>query len=174
VDVEGVKGHIDCYIDGVLVDVKSASPHGFKKFRKSTLHLDDPFGYIGQLKAYAHAEEQTTFAWLALDKVSGELALLQYDTENKEAHYAKALDWDVAERVRHVKQMVSVVQAPVICYAPKSEGSSGNFILDSGCVYCEYRTHCWPEVRQFAYSGGHKFFTTVAKEPRVVEVPHGF
>ena len=32
VTVNGVDGHIDCVIDGELVDVKSASPYGFKKF----------------------------------------------------------------------------------------------------------------------------------------------
>jgi hypothetical protein len=174
VEVEGVKGHIDCMIDGHLVDIKSASPHGFKKFKKSTLHLDDPFGYIGQLKAYAHAKGETKFSWLAMDKVSGELSLLTYDTENPNAHYAKALEWSVVDRVNHLKSMVSVAQIPAVCYEPVSEGSSGNFILASGCVYCEYKNTCWPEVRQFAYQGGHKFFTTVAREPRVTEVPYGF
>ena len=33
VHVEGIKGHQDCKIDGVLVDCKSASLRGFDKFR---------------------------------------------------------------------------------------------------------------------------------------------
>ena len=32
VEVEGIKGHQDCKIDGILVDCKSASGYAFKKF----------------------------------------------------------------------------------------------------------------------------------------------
>ena len=55
VKLEGVTGHIDAIIDGVLVDVKSASDYGFKKFNEGTLLNDDPFGYIGQMSAYMEA-----------------------------------------------------------------------------------------------------------------------
>ena len=41
VEVGGVTGHIDGYIDGVLMDVKSCSSYGFKKFQRGTLHEDD-------------------------------------------------------------------------------------------------------------------------------------
>ncbi len=43
-EVEGIKGSMDCKIDGVLTDVKSASPYGFKKFKDGSLIDDDPFG----------------------------------------------------------------------------------------------------------------------------------
>ena len=56
VEVNGIKGSMDCKIDGVLTDVKSASPYGFKKFKDGSLINDDPFGYIDQIKGYAHAE----------------------------------------------------------------------------------------------------------------------
>ena len=47
---------MDCKIDGIVTDVKSASSFGFKKFKDGQLGLvDDPFGYIDQIKAYAHA-----------------------------------------------------------------------------------------------------------------------
>ena len=54
--IEGIKGHIDGKIDGIVVDVKSASDFGFKKFKYNNLHTDDPFGYIGQLSGYVQAE----------------------------------------------------------------------------------------------------------------------
>ena len=53
VEVEGVKGHQDCFIDGVLVDCKSASGRGYTKFKYNNLASDDPFGYISQISAYA-------------------------------------------------------------------------------------------------------------------------
>ena len=37
VEVEGIKGHQDCKIDGVLVDCKSASGYAFKKFANNRL-----------------------------------------------------------------------------------------------------------------------------------------
>lgn len=43
-EVEGIQGSMDCKIDGVVTDVKSASSFGFKKFRDGTLINDDPFG----------------------------------------------------------------------------------------------------------------------------------
>ena len=33
VDVDGVKGHMDCKIDGEVIDIKTASGFAFKKFR---------------------------------------------------------------------------------------------------------------------------------------------
>jgi len=58
--VEGVKGSMDARIDGRLVDIKSTSTFGFKKFKDATLAYDDPFGYLAQLKAYAHSEGYST------------------------------------------------------------------------------------------------------------------
>ena len=50
-EVEGVRGSMDARIDGRLVDIKSTSTYGFKKFKDATLAFDDPFGYVAQLKA---------------------------------------------------------------------------------------------------------------------------
>ena len=47
--VSDIVGHIDGVVDGVLIDVKSTSPHSFKKFKDGTLRNDDPFAYISQL-----------------------------------------------------------------------------------------------------------------------------
>ena len=55
VTLEGVVGHQDSIIDGVLVDVKSASGMGFDKFKYNRLTEDDPFGYVAQVSAYATA-----------------------------------------------------------------------------------------------------------------------
>ena len=53
IDVDGVLGHIDAIVDGVLVDVKSASPYGYKKFKYNSVVEDDPFGYTQQLAGYS-------------------------------------------------------------------------------------------------------------------------
>lgn len=173
--VEGVKGHMDGRIDGVLMDVKSCSSFGFKKFRNNTLHEDDPFGYIAQLKAYAHSEGDSTYGWLAMDKQNGTLAWLQYDESDTKAPYYKSIDWDVAERVRELKKMVEG-PIPSICYEDLPDGKSGNRKLAMGCSYCDYKFHCWPDVKAYHYSNGPRYLTHVEKEPRVdaVIVPKEF
>ena len=42
---------------------------------------DDPFGYIDQIKAYAHSEGETQVGWLTMDKANGHLTYLKYDLE---------------------------------------------------------------------------------------------
>ncbi len=176
VEVEGVKGHIDGYIDGVLMDVKSCSSFGFRKFKRNELHKDDPFGYIAQLRSYAHAEGQDTYGWLAMDKTTGELAWLQYHEPAPEgAPYKDALDWDVVERVQRVKKMVAG-PLPAVCYEEIPDGKSGNMQLASGCRFCDFKRECWPEMRPYRYSNGVRYLTKVVKEPRVAleDLPSGF
>ena len=171
--VGGVKGHMDGRIDGVLMDVKSCSSFGFKKFSQNTLHADDPFGYIAQLKAYAHSEGDSTYGWLAMDKQNGTLAWLQYDEDNKSANYAESISYNIAERVEDVKELV-LGDLPKVCYSPVPDGKSGNMKLPMGCSYCSYKHECYPELRTFWYSTGPRYLTKVAKAPKVMEIPDEF
>lgn len=175
VEVEGVKGHIDGRLDGVLFDVKSASSYGFKKFRYNKLHESDDFGYIDQIKAYACAEGDTKYGWLAMDKQNGTLAWLQYDESKLNAPYAQAVNWDAAERVRDIKKMLGG-PLPSHCHKPVPDGKSGNEKLVSGCVYCDFREVCWPDAVAYSYSSGPRYLTKVVKEPRVGNItpPEGF
>jgi hypothetical protein len=75
VHVNGIKGHQDCVIDGVLVDCKSASGRSFEKFSKNKLYSDDPFGYIAQISAYAEGNGVDEAAFLAIDKQNGNICL---------------------------------------------------------------------------------------------------
>jgi hypothetical protein len=173
--VAGVKGHMDGRLDGVLFDVKSCSSFGFKKFKYNTLHKSDDFGYIPQLKAYAHSEGDTVYGWLAMDKQNGSLAWLEYDESDTGAPYAAAIKYDVEARVNYLKKLVGSDLLPAVCYAPVEDGKSGNMRLDTGCAYCDYRATCWPNAQAYSYSGGVKYLTKVVREPRVEkELPEGF
>jgi hypothetical protein len=174
VEVEGVTGHIDCRIDGVLVDVKSSSSYGFKKFRNNELHKDDAFGYIGQLKAYAYAEGDTEYAWLAMDKANGNLAVLKYDETDTTSAYYDDVNWDVSERVREIKKLVESNVVPSVCYEPVPDGKSGNMKLDTGCSYCDFKHTCWPDVQTYLYANGPRYLTKVVQEPRVMGLPSEF
>jgi hypothetical protein len=167
VHVDGVAGHQDSVIDGVLVDCKSASGFGFEKFRKNNLIEDDPFGYVAQISAYAQANGIDTAAFLAINKSTGEICLSklhQMDMINAEA------------RVKHLKNIVGKDSLPDKCYTDIPDGKSGNRSLAVGCVYCNYKQTCWADsnqgkgLRVFKYAKGNKFLTQVVREPDVEEV----
>mgnify|MGYP003630614030 CR=1 FL=1 len=173
-EVEGIKGHMDCRIDGIVTDVKSTSSYGFKKFKDGSLAFDDPFGYIDQIKAYAYSENETKFGWLAMDKQNGHLTFLQYDLEDTQAPVYEVLKEDIAERIRHVKKVVTAKERPEQCYELIPDGKSGNLKLAIGCSYCHFKKSCYPELRVFSYSTGPRFLVEVKNEPKVAEIEKAF
>ena len=169
-EVNGIKGSMDCKIDGVVTDVKSTSTYGFKKFKEGTLAFDDAFGYIAQIKGYAHAEGDTKFGWLAMDKQNGHLTYLMYDSEDEFAPVYEKISYDIEDRIKHVKNMVQQETPPDVCYEAVPEGKSGNQKLAVGCSYCAFKKQCWPNVRGFAYSTGPRYLVEVVNEPKVPEI----
>ena len=68
IKVSGIKGHMDCVIDGEVVDIKTASGYAFKKFKDGTLAENDMFGYMAQLAGYEQAQGTDKGGFLALNK----------------------------------------------------------------------------------------------------------
>lgn len=172
VEVDGIKGSMDCKIDGVLTDVKSSSPYGFKKFKDGSLIDNDPFGYVEQIKGYAHAEGETKFGWLVMDKTNGHLTYLKYDMEDESQWYWSKLNFfSSPERIKNIKEVVKQPNPPKKCYGHIPDGKSGNMKLGTGCSYCSYKYTCWEGgLRTFIYSNGPRYLTFVAREPDVLEV----
>ena len=168
VDLDGIKGHIDCKINGTLLDVKSASPYAFQKFKQGTLRENDAFGYYGQLSGYVEAEGGGEGGWLAMDKVSGELALLLESSDMLEFEQPRAL-------IQNQREAVAKDSPPPRCYDAVPDGKSGNMALPVGCSYCKFKEHCWKDanggkgLRTFFYSNKPKFLTKVVREPKVPE-----
>jgi len=166
VEIEGVKGHQDAMIDGVLVDCKSASGYGFEKFKSNTLMQDDPFGYIAQISAYAEANGVDKAAFLVIDKSTGEICLSQVESMEM---------INATNRVKHLKNIVGKDEIPDRCYSPIADGKSGNYRLPVGCVYCKHKYICWSDTNQgkglrvFNYAKGKRFLVQVTKEPDVPE-----
>ena len=172
VEVDGIKGSMDCKIDGVLTDVKSASSYGFKKFKDGSLVNDDPFGYIDQIKGYAHAEGTTDIGWLVMDKTNGHLTYLKYDMADESQWYWSKLNFfSIPERIKNIKKVVESDTPPERCYETIPDGKSGNMKLAVGCSYCAYKHDCWGEdLRTFLYSNGPRYLTQVVHLPNVIEV----
>lgn len=168
VEVDGIVGHIDAIVDDVVVDVKSASSYAFKKFKNGTLQDDDPFGYYDQLGGYSHALDLPG-AWLAIDKQTGSLALLEAPKADLEA-------LDTPGRIEHMKGVLDASEPPERCYEPVPEGKSGNMKLSTGCSYCAFKQDCWKDsngglgLRTFIYSTGPVSFVHIEAEPRTQEI----
>lgn len=170
-EIAGIKGHRDCVIDGVVVDVKSASSQAFKKFENGTLASNDSFGYIGQLQSYIHAAKDDPVVtrkdvggFLVLDKTLGHFCL--------DLHYRDD-ELDLQQMYEHKKDLVSREQPPERAYTDIPEGASGNLKLQMNCGYCAHKFECWPGVRGFAYSNGPVYLTKVEKLPKVPEITNG-
>ena len=162
VEVNGVIGHIDAVIDGVLIDIKSCSGFAFKKYQTGKLHEDDPFGYRHQLSAYAHALGIKKAALWVINKETGEQLLYNF----QERDFT-----DVVPRVEFLKEAISCSNPPNREYGEELDGKSGNKKLGINCRYCSHKHNCWGEiVRVFQYSTGEVYLTEVAREPNVPEI----
>lgn len=170
IELDGVKGHIDAMVDGVTVDVKSASSYSFKKFEDRTLLENDPFGYIGQIGGYANIlTPDSGAAFLVADKVHGDIGLMKVGPEITK-------EFEPGPRIEHLKKVISSEEMPPRCYPDELEGKSGNRKLGVNCSYCAFRKDCWSDanngrgLRTFLYYGGPMFLTHVAREPNVKEI----
>lgn len=174
-EVEGVIGHRDAVIDGVLVDVKSASQFSFKKFQDGLKLEDDNFGYIGQLQTYLEASKDDPLvtdkercAFFVVDKSLGHLHL--------DLH--KKIDADIPAITRRKVETMASETPPERAFLPIPDGytrqgtfsPNGNLKLGFQCGYCSFRNSCYPEHRTFLGSRGPLYLTHVEKEPRMVEI----
>ena len=166
VTVAGVKGHMDCTIDGEVVDIKTASSFAFKKFQEGTLHEDDPFGYMAQLSGYEKGHGTSSGGFLALNKENGELVL------HRPAEMVKV---NVENKIKDIRDAVLLDSPPERCYTPVPEGKKGNLRLPMGCGYCPHKYECYSDanngygIRTFMYSNGPKYLIRVVSLPKVME-----
>ena len=167
VKVSGVYGHMDCKIDGEVIDIKTASSYAFRKFKNDTLKDDDTFGYLSQLSGYETAEKTKEGGFLVLNKESGELTL------HRPSFFDKP---NIKTKIREVKKAIKLDKPPKLCYTPIPEGKAGNMKLPRGCFYCRHKNECHKDandgkgLRVFKYSKGLKYLTKVEKEPNVLEI----
>jgi len=167
--VHGIRGHRDAVIDGMTVDVKSCSPFAFKKFKEGDLRDNDPFGYISQLSSYVYAAKDDPLvtdknhgAFLAIDKVNGEICLDVYD-------FTEELKTKEQEMLAAKDLVAGDIPTERISPVPASK-SSPNTKLDKSCQFCEYKKACWPNLKMYQYSYGIEYLVHVEKPPKVPEV----
>jgi CRISPR/Cas system-associated exonuclease Cas4 (RecB family) len=162
--ISGVKGHRDAVVDGVLVDVKSASSYSFKKFEDGLTSDKDSFGYLDQLGAYLYASQDDPVvvhkdraAFIAVDKTLGHI------TVDVQPNTYKNYDKLVAEK----KAVIAQKEPPPRAFSDEPDGKSGNRKLGTECSYCSFKSTCWPGMSTYIYSSGPRYLTRVAREPDV-------
>ena len=167
VTVKGIVGHMDCKINGEVVDVKTASRFAFNKFKEGRLAQDDPFGYLGQLAGYEAAEGTDNGGFLVLNKESGELCMYVPDDLDKP---------NIKASISKLLPALELGTPPELCYTPIPDGKKGNMKLAKGCNWCKYKYECYKDsndgegLRTFKYSNGLTHLTEVVVEPKVEEL----
>ena len=164
--LNGIKGHRDAVIDGVVVDCKSASTYGFKKFKEGLKVDEDDFGYLDQLQAYLYASQddpivtdKSRAAFLVIDKTLGHITL--------DIHKKNGKDYE--KFVEGKREVVSSAALPNRKFTDSPEGKSGNRSLGMYCSYCSFKSTCWPSLRTFIYANGPAYLTHVERMPNVPE-----
>lgn len=180
-EIEGIKGHRDAVIDGMLVDVKSASTYSFQKFKDGKLKESDPFGYIPQIQSYLLAGQEDPIikdkdraAFLVVDKTLGNLTLDIHQKDEKT---------DYKKLYQHKKEVIKLPEPPPRCYPTVPDGyknyktgefvANGNEKLGTNCSYCFHKFKCWPGLRTFLSSKGPVYFPVINKLPKMPEITEG-
>jgi hypothetical protein len=139
-----VKGSYDLVLDGAVDDVKSASDWSYRnKFESfETLKASDPFGYVGQLAAYAKASGKKAGGWWVVNKANGGIKYIP----------AEGLDMD--KEITILNDTVATVESNEFsrCFEPVPETfrgkASGNKVLNSNCKFCDFRFECYPTLQE--------------------------
>jgi len=161
VDVCGLKGHIDSVIDGVVIDIKTASDFSFKKFKEGKLAENDPFGYLAQLAGYEHGLKKQGGGFFVANKSTGELCLFRPDDLELP---------NIETRINNVREELKQDVPPTRCHPTIDKGKGGNEGLHSSCKWCSHKVACNPTARVFRYATNDEFLTKVVVTPRVDEV----
>lgn len=168
VHANGVVGHLDCVVDGCILDVKSSSTRGMDKFRNGKIAQDDEFGYLCQLDGYLHAcmDHPSVLVkdrayLLVIDKQLGNMILYEHKFRN---NY-------IRNRISYYREVVARDVPPPCECRVEPDGESGNVKLGTRASYSPFKYVCFPKLRTFIYSKGPQYFTNVGRTPTYKGVP---
>ncbi len=170
-----ISGRIDGLIDGTLMDVKSTSSFGFKRYKDGINASNDSFGYRYQLGYYKEfndispINDKVGFVWI--DKQNGHIKYTPCATPSKMVLHTK---------VYEIIKAVDKIEDDVLRgYTTEPYGKSGNMKLRVGCSYCPYKERCYKDsnggkgLRTFLYNQGPISFAEVKREPKTQEITRG-
>jgi len=131
--VEGVNGSQDCYIDGELVDVKTASAWSYDNKFKDDGIKDDAFGYIKQLSGYGKTEKRDTGYFLAFNKNKSTLKMCKQELEQ-----------DIDKHIIQLKDKMEMDTPPMrLANATTMNKKTGEERLCMNCSFCGHKDTCF-------------------------------
>ena len=143
-----INGTYDAKILGKVWDIKSASPYSFKyKFAEGfdAILKDDIFGYVSQGYLYSKAEDVDFGGWIAIDKSSGEWAVVETPI-NDDKHAKEALE--KAERNFKALNNDEPFKRQYEDIEETFNGKvTGNRVLGKECSFCSYKKSCWEGIQ---------------------------
>lgn len=135
--LEGINGSQDCYIDGELVDVKTASAWSWdNKFAEDGIK-DDAFGYIKQLSGYGKTEDRDTGYFLAFNKNKSTLKLCKQELEK-----------DIDKHVIQLKEKMELGTPPMRLANATTINKRGDEKLCMNCSFCGFKDECFNHALQ--------------------------
>jgi hypothetical protein len=131
-----LQGHMDCMIDGVVVDVKSSADVSFGKYKREGLTTDnDTFGYLYQIDGYSYSMGTDDRAIVFVNKHDGEIYVADrcgekfLDIEKRVNSIASAADW-----WGHTGDLPLQLDPKVTKYGSQ---------LPTVCSYCSFKYSCY-------------------------------
>ena len=165
-----LKGTLDIKLHEKIWDIKSAFPTSFvMKFGDTyggyqKLRDNDPFGYVVQGYLYSTAAEAPFGGWIVINKVTGEIAVLEapeYNEKEREEAIMRAEE-NIEKIMSDEPFVVPFKDIPEVkkltVNKRKVEAPTGNRLLPSPCGWCKFKRHCWPEceVHKSIAKGGNR------------------
>jgi len=170
--LDGIVGHRDCVVDGCILDVKSSSSYGFRRFEEGTIATEDSFGYLDQLDGYICASLDDPLVRVkdrgylfVVDKTLGHMVLYEH----------KYREQSIRQRINDYNRIIGSATPPKCNCGTVVHGKAGNIRLDTKASYSSFKHCCFPELRTFLYENGPVYLTVVKEKPKVLEVDkHGY
>lgn len=162
-----VVGRIDAIIDGHVVDVKSTTSAGVRKFFDLHKGGNDPYGYLEQLGFYYLAcEEQFDdmygAGFLVVNKTTGDYSYHDYTGFLPDyTALTRRVGW-LAHQTHYGNTVAPIVPEPT---------SYNNTKLSDKCAMCQYKRACFPALKTYQYADGRLVhLVDVKRVPNLQEV----
>lgn len=144
---EMIKGHLDVVLDDQKIyDIKSVSPYLFTSVYSApggfeTLLENDDFGYVTQAYLYSEATGRPFGGWLAVNKATGEIALLAPPNNDAKirADVLANADSNVFKLINNTP-FTRQFKAEKETFRTKE---TGNWVLPFTCEWCIRKKACW-------------------------------
>lgn len=150
-----LSGTMDVNLYGRAYDIKSCSSFAYtNKFAPEhsgswdKLKANDDFGYVNQLYGYALGASISVGGFIAVNKETGEISILDAPDEKKaykEAYEAIGKTFQAIQKEETFSEITREFDEEVETFSGKE---TGNKKLSKPCSWCQYKWTCWPGLIQ--------------------------